>query len=186
MQKLIQIDTQLFQWINSYQNSFFDEIMIILSDRNILAAVIFCYFIYKFYKRGRGAFLLIGTVLTTFLMTDAFCFQVLKPTIKRYRPCYTLKNVNLPDGGCGGYFSLPSNHAANSAAILTTLFLFHRKRKYLVLLLLAIPIGYSRIYLGVHYPVDIFAGYVIGFTMAILVFALGNRFGLKLNHWRTV
>ena len=111
-------------------------------------------------------------ILFTVLATDLFCFRFLKPQIARLRPCYQLEDVRLPGVYCGGYDSTPSNHAANSMAFIFSTYLFTRDRRYFWLFFLMIPVGLSRIYLGAHFPLDIFLGWFIGFLFSPMIFYL--------------
>jgi len=64
-------------------------------------------------------------------------------------------------GGCSSSFSMPSNHAANTFCAITVICFLYPKATILLLpagLVLAI----SRVYMGVHYPSDVFAGMMVG------------------------
>ena len=185
MEKLIQLDTYIFRWINNHHNTTLDQIMILLSDHTFWAISLFIYFAYMIYNRGKSYFRAIGIIIGLFICTDTICFRLLKQNIKRYRPCYELQDVRIQKKDCGGYFSFPSNHAANSATIVSSLLMFHKQKIYQVLILLAMAVGYSRIYLGVHYPSDILFGYLLGITIVILSFKLKGIISSKLTKKKT-
>ncbi len=100
----------------------------------------------------------------------AFAFElpahiVIKNLVKRDRPCEVLANVNrriTPSD----QFSFPSGHTAAAFAI-ATLVSFHFPILTLPIITWALLVGFSRIYLGVHYPTDILAGIVIGVTSSL-------------------
>ncbi len=68
----------------------------------------------------------------------------------------------------GGYNSFPSGHAAIFAALCVSMFLFHKMRGWWFLVSAGI-IGIARVIAGVHYPIDIFVGYLIGGVSAYIV-----------------
>ena len=92
----------------------------------------------------------------------------LKPLIDRPRPFETHDVDPLLGGTLGS--SLPSGHAATSFAGAVVLGALYR-RGLPYFLLLAVAISYSRVYLGVHYPFDVFAGAAIGAAVSLVVLA---------------
>lgn len=68
----------------------------------------------------------------------------------------------------GGYNSFPSGHATFFAALFTAMFFYHKRRGWWFFAA-AILIGASRVIAGIHYPIDIFVGYIIGFSISLLV-----------------
>lgn len=91
-----------------------------------------------------------------------------KVGVGRLRPCHDpglAPYVRLVKASCGGQFGFFSAHAANAfglAAFFTTLWGRARRVGGMLLILWAVAVGYSRIYLGVHFPLDILAGFVVG------------------------
>jgi undecaprenyl-diphosphatase len=71
----------------------------------------------------------------------------------------------------GGYNSFPSGHATFFASLALAMFFYHKKRGW-YFLLSALIIGLARIISGVHYPIDIVAGYIIGVCSAYFVIKL--------------
>lgn len=114
-------------------------------------------------------------ILVTIGITDATAGLWLKPMIGRIRPCKVLASIREV-ASCSGEWSLPSNHAANMAAVAMVVFLMGRFPNWLVRLLfgLALITGFSRIYLAQHYPFDILTGYIWGGLMAYLVIQLAQ------------
>jgi len=113
----------------------------------------------------------------SFLRTALFAFAleipiyiVLKNTIKRDRPFLTLSNV-IPIVEPSDKFSFPSGHTAAAFLMSTTLGLFLPAIR-IPLYIWATWVGISRVYLGVHYPTDIFAGMILGTGMAFLGYGI--------------
>jgi undecaprenyl-diphosphatase len=68
--------------------------------------------------------------------------------------------------GCTNLPTFPSNHAVN-ASVLATLATLYMPRLWLPAAALAFLVGYSRVYVGVHYPLDVLAGSLLGMAVAI-------------------
>ncbi|MCH8157186.1 MAG: phosphatase PAP2 family protein [Nitrospinae bacterium] len=120
------------------------------------------------FKRMRGLALLLATGLAVGF--SDYLGAVVKDLVARDRPCHALPNVR-DIASCSNSFSFPSNHAINSFTAATLLSLSYKKIAF-VLYTIAILIGYSRVYLGVHYPSDVLAGAVCG----ILIGYLGYKY----------
>jgi undecaprenyl-diphosphatase len=83
--------------------------------------------------------------------------------------------IHLVNNYCGGKYGFVSSHAANSFAfaIITSLFLKNRI-VFWILLIWASIISYSRIYLGLHFPLDVSVGALFGIFSAILFYKICN------------
>lgn len=125
-------------------------------------------------KRERIAALLILVAVGS---SDLICARLLKPTFKRLRPSHALEDVQLLVKK-GGKYGFPSNHAANITAAMSVLIYFYRRYKY-GFLTIAILVSLSRVYVGVHYPLDILTGIVTGvllfFLYLLLWLIIANR-----------
>jgi undecaprenyl-diphosphatase len=113
-----------------------------------------------FRRRGLALYVLVAVLLELALVT------VLKDVAMRPRPYETLMNVqfSMPQSGS----SFPSGHAAIAFAVAMAIGV--RERPYLpLLLLIAVAVAFSRVYIGVHYPLDVVAGSVIGAVIGLQV-----------------
>ncbi len=95
------------------------------------------------------------------ICTDAVTSYVIKENIGRMRPCRVWDWVRIVDG-CAGQYGFPSNHATNMATVAGFLGKILGTRTGLWLAMLASLVGFSRVYMGVHYPSDVFAGFLLG------------------------
>jgi undecaprenyl-diphosphatase len=126
-----------------------------------------------------------------FGLADLISVKLFKEVFERLRPCH---NSNITDlvhtvyGHCGGKFGFVSSHAANSFALAVFAgLLFKQKFTFVlpVMLFWAVLVSYSRIYVGVHFPLDIICGGVLGSVIAYLVYRVfqysNQKFNLKLD-----
>lgn len=175
LDKILKLDTDLFLFLNGLHNPFFDFVMYWLSDK-LIWIPFYAFIIYILVRefKKRAAFILVAIA---FLITicDQTASGLLKPFFKRLRPSHEedLKNlIHLSEAGPGGKYGFVSSHAANVFGLAVFLFLL-LPSKYnnlkIALLIWAFLVSYSRIYNGVHYPLDILSGAVIGALYAFLV-----------------
>jgi undecaprenyl-diphosphatase len=151
----------------------------VTSDFNLRVFLVFLwlYFIFFGGRKGRTlALLLIPAVA----LSDILSSHIIKPFVGRIRPCHELEGVRLLVG-CGSGLSFPSSHAVNSFTTATLISKFYRNLRF-YLFSLASLIAFSRIYVGVHYPLDVISGAIIGLGFGILIIYLWN---IVENHvWR--
>ncbi|SDM10154.1 undecaprenyl-diphosphatase [Daejeonella rubra] len=168
LEQLIQFDQNLFFAINhGLNNPFFDWLMPALRNRFFwtpLYLFIIVFFIRNYGKQGWIMILFLGL---TFGFTDFFSSSIVKPSVQRLRPCNDpdikadVKNIIA----CGSGYSFPSSHATNHFGLAAFLIvMFYPKWKMILPLGLfwAASISFAQIYVGVHYPVDILAGAILG------------------------
>ena len=127
----------------------------------------------SFTKGGTKGKLAVLGIILLIIVTDQTGYRLLKEYFARPRPCNALTDVLTPLG-CTGSFSFPSNHALNNFAAAMFFYRLFPKLKW-VLFITASLVAISRVYLGLHYPSDIFGGAVIGLAFGYL-FATGVLF----------
>lgn len=109
-------------------------------------------------RTGAWALLLVAVAVG---LADLLAAGVLKPWVDRLRPCFALCDIRLLVPRQSHSPSFPSNHAANcfaAAAVLSSL----GRGVARISFLLAALVALSRVYLGVHYPLDVVAGALLG------------------------
>ncbi len=173
------LDQQLFLWLNTHAHTpWLDVFFVILTNKhNWLGPGIIALVVLIVYEKERSLVFLF-MLLFAVVISDQVSSGMLKPWVGRLRPCKTLEGFRLLIP-CGGWWSFPSAHAANAAAMATLLGWRYPSGKW-VWVLVALLIGYSRIYVGVHYPLDVLGGWVLGILSALAVIKgtmfLQNRF----------
>jgi undecaprenyl-diphosphatase len=163
--KIIQFDTSLFFILNvKAQNPVLDFLMPILTNldywRIPLAIMLILLLIFGG-KRGRIA---VALLLVGITLSDQLCNSLIKPLVGRIRPCNVLENVHLLIN-CTRSFSFPSSHATNMFTGSVILSFIYQKFR-IAFLIIAAMVAYSRIYVGVHYPLDVLGGMLLGIICA--------------------
>jgi undecaprenyl-diphosphatase len=143
--------------------------------------VFFIFLLKRKFKTNKGTIIGVLAILLAVGMADFVATWGFKHQIKRYRPTHhaeigpqvqTVTNFSGEEYR-GGKYSFISGHSTTFFAIATTLFLLLDKaRKLRWLFLWAALVAYSRIYLGVHYPSDIFVGAITGILIGNIVMRL--------------
>ncbi len=112
-------------------------------------------------------------MVLTFAMTDIVSSSIIKPMIERYRPCHDEFGVGdvreLVE--CGSGYSFTSSHATNHFGIaFFIIFTFGRSRRLLsfAFFVWAAIVAYAQVYVGVHYPLDVISGALLGISIALL------------------
>ena len=137
---------------------------------------------YLFYKWGKAAWKWLVLIGFNVGLTDQISSSFFKPYFHRLRPCADpemMRQSRLLLDHCSGGFSFTSSHAANhfGVAMFIVMTLAPLLKNYrFIFLLWAATIAYAQVYVGVHYPIDVFVGALIG-----LIVGYGN--GKWYHYW---
>jgi undecaprenyl-diphosphatase len=136
-----------------------------ISGRVIWVPLYLAILIYMGIKYKRKFLIILLFIILAATLSDQISV-IIKNLVQRLRPCHepALQGlVHLFNGECGGKFSFVSSHATNSFDVAMLSLQFIRKRWFTFSIIIwAAVIGYSRVYLGVHYPGDVICGSLLG------------------------
>jgi undecaprenyl-diphosphatase len=163
---LIHSDQELFLWLNGMHAPWLDTIMYWVTFKYTWAPMYILLIALTIKADGkRGIFTIIAVILAV-VVADKITSGLMKPYFLRFRPCHepALQGLVHQVTDCGGLYGFASSHASTSFAVAMTWFsLLNKKVRYMPLLFLwAIIYSYSRVYVGVHYPLDILIGALVG------------------------
>lgn len=178
------VNVDLFYFFNhNFQNSIFDNIMPIVTHFGgfkVLVVVLIVIIFYAHLKGKKTLRRLTILALIAFLCSDIVT-AILKHVIREPRPFVSLDNVRLLISE-NDPLSFPSGHTTSTLSVVTFYILNMKdlvKKHYMiidaVLVIFAIVIPFSRMYVGVHYPGDVLAGAVIGIIGALIINKYKNR-----------
>ena len=181
LETLKHIDYTVFEYINQKWNvPALNEIFkFIRNPKNLTWFYISLAFLLIIKYRLKGFWLVLFTGATMGL-SDLISSHFLKPYFHRLRPCVDGSwqcKINDLVGGSHGY-SFTSSHAANNMSVclfLAMIFLAVIGRKSYLFLLIPIVVGYSQIYVGVHYPFDVLGGFITGAFCSVIMYWLYEK-----------
>jgi len=181
-------DLKVFRFLNGgTRNPLFDAVMPVITDFRkwrIVVLLVWSGLVLFGGTKGRWAALVLIPLVVA---SDQISSHLLKPLVARMRPCEILGNVHLWYGKEGwittpaqvvqsykSSFSFPSSHAANITASMLFLGLVYRRALTFTLLFAAL-VSFSRIYIGVHWPLDVLGGIAIGSILGWTAFLLYRK-----------
>lgn len=175
-----------FLWLNSFHSPFWDTIMFWVTYR-FTWIPLYLFIVYFLFKNIRQDFVRsLLFVLISVGLADRITSGLMKPYFQRFRPCHdpVIQHIVHVVGNCGGQFGFVSSHASNSFALVASLVILFKtykiENKLIVFLLIwAIIVSYSRIYVGVHFPSDILVGGLIGFLIPFIIYPVITLFKHK-------
>lgn len=174
LQSILEWDKDLFLYLNGFNSDYWDTIMMLITRKEtwIPLYLALLYFIVKNYRFK--AVLIIVALILVVAGADQLA-GLFKVTVQRLRPVHDPAIEHLVHNVLhkGGLYGFVSAHAANSVAILVfTSFLFKRRSYFYMMLIWTLVFCYSRIYSGVHYPLDLLGGALVGWVVGFVIYKL--------------
>ena len=175
LEKIIQLDKQVFIYLNSLGSETFDGLWLMIT-KQIYWTPFFILVFYLLYKKigAKNLLFMIGFIAVLLLLCDQTA-NVFKNTFQRLRPSNDLELqgiIRIVKESKS--FSFFSGHAINSMT--TTVFVFFTFKKHykysFLLFLFPLIFAYSRIYLGLHFPLDIVTGYTFGALFGFIFYKI--------------
>lgn len=188
LEQLAAYDKELFLFLNNLGNDTWDGFWMFVTNKLSWIPLYLALLFLSYRQLGtKKTVLLLLSVAVLILVTDQLA-NFFKYGVQRLRPCHDMEvndMMRLVKDYCGGKFGYFSAHAANHMAVAFFFtYLIGKKRWYIGVFLIfwAFLVAYSRIYIGVHFPLDVLTGLGIGLILSWLfvklyIFAL-HRFPL--------
>ena len=183
LQDIIQIDQNLLIYLNNLGSTKWDSLWLFITNQFFWTPlfILIFYLTIKSYGWKTGGFLILSMIVLV-AFSDQFT-NFIKNTVQRSRPNnneeikHLLRVLINPQS-----YSFMSGHATTSTFFSVYVLLLLKDNYKYIYLILFFPLvfSYSRLYLGVHFPVDIFVGILIGVTFANLYFILSKKVIKKL------
>ncbi len=179
---LIQADKSLFVLINStFTNPLLDKVYPVWREANSWVPLYVFLLAFMFLNFGKKTWPWLAFALLNILISDQVSSSIIKPYFMRLRPCsdpYIQIKVRLLLDHCSGGFSFTSSHATNHFGF--AMFITQSAKPYFtkftwLFFLWAATISYGQVYVGVHYPLDVLFGALLGCVLGYMVASVYNR-----------
>lgn len=173
IERLIELDHKFFLYLNNLGNDTWDWFWLILSNK-WAAIPLYAFLVYLLFKKLGWKAAALSLVFVTLLITSTDQLaNVFKDGFQRARPCGeegVKEYARMVADYCGkyGYFSAHASNSFGVAIFLGMIFKKYYRKMIWYLLIWAVLVAYSRVYLGVHYPGDIITGALIGSILGYL------------------
>lgn len=185
MNNIIHWDKELLVYLNNLGTDFWDPFWIQVSGVAVwIPLYLLLIFLVVKNNKGKAMWLALLAIGLNVVFTDQGSVQLFKDQVMRLRPCHVeeiLERIRLVKGSCGGKYGFVSSHASNTfglAVLVGSMLRKHYKYALPLLLFWAALVSYSRVYLGVHYPLDIICGGLFGSLVGFIVFKVYQKFAL--------
>ena len=184
MNTLLKLDEALLLLLNGFHNTFWDPIMSFVTSffgQILLYSILTG--IFSLRLRWKEKFLFVGGAVTS-IFVMYLCTYVTKMWVERLRPCNVeaLQALLHTPVGCPETFSFFSGHSSGIFALVSFLVSWLRPKGIVVwsTYALAVLVAYTRIYVGVHYPLDIVIGALVGILVGTSIALLGRKLHQRL------
>lgn len=185
LEEVINLDKKLFIFLNNLGSEPYDGIWLLVTKQFNWIPFFLLLLVILYKKIGTKQLVIVLLTVAALITFTNEITDLIKFSVQRIRPCNDEELVGLirivKDSDTFSYFS---GHAANSTAAMMLVFLILRgfyKYAYLIFLYPLI-FAYSRIYLGLHFPLDIISGYIFGSLTGILFYWIYKKIELQIIH----
>ena len=199
LERLVHIDTEILLAINGWHAPWADRMMWIVSAKETwipLYLLLIGLLVWRYRKPAMTSVKWLQKVPVCVVVivviglavgaADFIASGILKDLVARPRPTRVpeLEGVlHLVNGYRSGQYGFVSSHAANTMACGLLFSLIWRKKIATVGMMLWVAVNcYSRMYLGVHYPLDILGGLIVGALMAVVAYQVLLKLGVLSRH----
>ncbi|MGN6603543.1 MAG: phosphatase PAP2 family protein [Ginsengibacter sp.] len=187
-QAIKQMDYNLFAKMNGrWHNSFFDVFFPLIREPTVWVPLYFFLVVFVTLNfKSRGWIWVLFAILNT-AISDTVSSRLIKENFLRLRPCHDpslVGHIRFLVSYCPVSSSFTSSHAVNHFAAAMFIFTTFRKTispAWALLFLWAAAISYAQVYVGVHFPFDVFCGTIVGLILGYIQAKIFNeKFGLQL------
>ncbi|MBJ7879280.1 phosphatase PAP2 family protein [Gelidibacter salicanalis] len=185
--QILQLDTEVFIFLNSLGTPTWDPFWLAYTSKfNWIPFYAILLYLISRQMKIKAIIITMVLVALMILVTDQVT-NLFKDGFHRLRPCHLaelIDGMRLVKANCGGQYGFFSGHASNTMAAAFFIGLTLKKRfKYMLYFLIvwALLMGYSRIYIGVHYPLDVLLGTIFGVITGTLFYKLNGFLIDKFN-----
>jgi undecaprenyl-diphosphatase len=176
IERLARLDQAVFLALNGgVRSEILDRLMVGITDWSLWRIPVLLLLAFLFWKGGRRMRVTVALAVVAVVLADQIT-AFLKPLAGRTRPCFDLPDVRQLIAQSHSR-SFPSAHAANSAAAAWVLGA-RWKRLRPAAAVVCLAVSYSRIHVGVHYPLDLAGGWIVGIASGSAALALP-----RLGRW---
>ena len=182
---LINWDINAFEWVyQSAHTNWLDVLMPFWREKTTWIPLYIGLLVFLIWRFKQRTLPIILGVLVTVAVCDTTSSKIIKPTVKRARPCQQVagQKAAVPLINCGSGYSFPSSHSTNhfGVAVFLTTAVFFSTWSRIFWIVWAASIAYGQVYVGVHYPIDIIVGALLGTLIGFAFAKLTLRLAASL------
>lgn len=187
LESIIEFDQQLLLWFNGSDSLFLDRMSDMLTWGFTWTPLFLALFFLVVKNNETMPQILLVTCCAglCILLADGMADGIVKPLVARPRPAmdpYLKYLVDVVDGHRGSGFSFFSAHAANTMSLAVFFSMLVRNRLFTVVMVLWSLLNcWTRLYLGLHYPVDIVCGLLWGIVSGLISYMVYHKFYYKIS-----